>query len=49
MSVDRHDLDGGFGTRGRGGEGERVPRADIEDADEGEVEVGELEGKELGG
>lgn len=49
VSVDRHDLDGGFGTRGRGGEGERVPRADIEDADEGEVEVGELEGKELGG
>lgn len=48
-SVDGDDVDGCGGGGGRGEEVECVPGGGIDDAEEGGVEVGELEGEELGG
>lgn len=52
VSVDGHDLDGDEGLRCGGvvgEEGEGVPRAEVEDAEQREVEVGEFEGEQFGG
>lgn len=48
MSVDGHELEDGLGTGGRREEREGVPRADGDDAEQGESEIGEFEGEELG-
>lgn len=49
MSVDGHELEDGLGAGGRREEREGVPGADGDDAEQGELEIGEFEGEELGG
>lgn len=49
MSVDGQDLDDGLRTGGGWDEREGMPYADIEDAEQRELEVPEPEGEELGG
>lgn len=48
-SVDWHKLNRSRGASGRRGERKTMPRADFDDAEEGEVEVGKFERKEFGG
>lgn len=48
VSVDCHDLDNFPRSRWRWNQGDWVPEADIKDADQGEVEIGEFEGEEFG-
>lgn len=47
--VDGDDVDDGGRGRRRGTEGESVGGADLEDVEEGKVEIGKLEGEEFGG
>lgn len=49
MSVDGHELEDGLGAGGRREEREGVPGADGDDAEQGELEIGEFEGEEFGG
>ncbi|GMN61236.1 hypothetical protein TIFTF001_030325 [Ficus carica] len=49
VSVDGHELEDGLGAGGRREEREGVPGTDGDDAEQGEMEIGEFEGEELGG
>lgn len=49
MSVNGLNKDPGGGSGRRSGQAKRMPGSDVEDAEEGEVEIGEFAGEEFGG
>ena len=49
VGVNGHDMDGNGLARRWGEERESVPMAEVEDAEEGELKLGEFQRKELGG
>lgn len=49
MSVNGHYINGSFSSVKRRNQGNGVPRPEIKNSKEGEVEIRKFEGKELGG